>query len=152
MQSFAVILYLIERGLGKPMPRYARAARFDQGAKQVRATCTKNTRIEILDTIHTWFSGESPATSKTLRTDGNPHGPIFWLYGVAGTGKSTIAQTVADYYHQTNQLGASFFCSRSDADCSNIALIFPTIAHQLCSLSSVFKEQRACVRSDAQGC
>jgi len=68
-----------------------------------------------------------------LPTEGNPQGQIFWLDGMAGTGKSTIVQTIACCYHKTKELGASFFCSRSDADCSNVSLIFPTIAFELCS-------------------
>jgi len=107
---------------GKPMPRCAHAARFDQAVKQVRVTCAKNTRTEILGTIHAWFNGERLATDTTLRTAGNAQGPVFWLDGVAGTGKSTIAQTVANHYHQTKQLGASF-CSRDNAVDKLIALV-----------------------------
>src|SRR5258705_11115333 len=102
----------------RPMPRYARAARFHQGTKRV--TCANGTRTEILHTIHRWFKGESLATEGTLPTQGNSKGQIFWLDGIAGTGKSTIAQTIAYHYHHTKQLGASFFCSRDDADCINV--------------------------------
>jgi len=76
-----------------------------------------------------------------LRTAGNPQGPVFWLDGVAGTGKSTIAQTVANHYHQTKQLAASFFCSRDDADCSNVGLVFQTIAFQLSTFNPAFGER-----------
>src|SRR5882762_666007 len=131
---------ILRHGQGKPMPRYARAARFDQAAKQVRVTCAENTRTEILHTVHAWFQAESPTTEGTLPTDGNPEGPIFWLDGLVGTGKSTIAQTVADHYHTAKQLGASFFCSRDDADCSNVGLIFPTIASQLSTFNPAFGE------------
>jgi len=47
-----------------------------------------------MDTIHAWFKKKPLATDAALRTTGNPQGPVFWLDGVAGTGKSTIAQTV----------------------------------------------------------
>jgi len=132
---------LLKCNQGNPMPRYTRAARFDQAAKQARVTCAENTRTEILDTVHAWFSGKSLANEGPLQTDGAPQGRIFWLDGLAGTGKSTIAQTVAYHYHQTKELGASFFCSRDDAGCSNIALVFPTIAYQLCLLSPAFRER-----------
>src|SRR5882762_9209754 len=125
---------------GKPMPRCAHAARFDQAVKQVRVTCAKNTRTEILGTIHAWFNGERLTTDATLRTTGSAQGPVFWLNGVAGTGKSTIAQTVAYHYHNTKQLGASFFCSRDDADCSNVGLVFQTIAFQLSKFNPAFGE------------
>ena len=57
--------------------------------------------------------------------------PILWLNGLAGTGKSTIAQTIAERRFADNHLGASFFCSRSFEDRSNLQLIFPTLAFQL---------------------
>jgi len=58
---------------------------------------------------------------------------VFWINGPgsAGTGKSTIAYTIARDLDVHRKLGASFFCSRGNADCSDPALIFPTIAYQL---------------------
>ena len=57
--------------------------------------------------------------------------PVFWLNGLAGTGKTTIAQTVSERMFADGQLGASFFCSRDFEDRSNLQFIFPTIAFQL---------------------
>ena len=57
--------------------------------------------------------------------------PVFWLNGLAGTGKSTIAQTVAERLFAEGRLGASFFCSREFEDRSNLHFIFPTLAFQL---------------------
>jgi len=56
---------------------------------------------------------------------------VFWLNGLAGTGKSTIAQTFAETTFVGGKLGASFFCSRDFEDRSNLQTIFPTIAFQL---------------------
>jgi adenylate kinase family enzyme len=56
---------------------------------------------------------------------------LFWLNGLAGTGKSTIAQTFAKTTFTDGKLGASFFCSRDFEDKSNIQNIFPTLAFQL---------------------
>ena len=53
------------------------------------------------------------------------------MNGLAGTGKSTIAQTVAERVFADGQLGASFFCSRDFEDRNNLQLIFPTLAVQL---------------------
>ncbi|KAJ7751528.1 hypothetical protein DFH07DRAFT_774773 [Mycena maculata] len=63
---------------------------------------------------------------------------IFWLNGAAGTGKTTIAYTIAQECKNGGILGASFFCSRDDADCSNLRLIFTTIAYQLGLFNPVF--------------
>ncbi|KAF7985636.1 hypothetical protein HWV62_2145 [Athelia sp. TMB] len=65
----------------------------------------------------------------------SPNGPpVFWLSGSAGTGKSTIAVTVAETFKKMGMLGASFFCSRDDATCSNHKFIFPSIAYQFAQL------------------
>ena len=56
---------------------------------------------------------------------------VYWLNGLAGTGKSTIAKTVAERLFADGQLGASFFCSRDFEDRRNLQLIFPTLATQL---------------------
>ena len=57
--------------------------------------------------------------------------PVYWLNGLAGTGKTTIAQTIAERTFADGQLGASFFCSRDFEDRSDLHLIFPTLAVQL---------------------
>jgi len=72
----------------------------------------------VLDEIESW-TGDSGKS------------PIFWLNGLAGTGKSTIAQTVAERLFADGRLGASFFCSRAFEDRSKLQLIFPTLAFQL---------------------
>src|SRR5882762_7277615 len=119
------------------MPRYARAARFDYESNRV--FCTQDTRVETLDTIYRWFNDAILDTGETLSIDGNSQGRVFWFDGLAGTGKSTIAQTVANYFNSTHNLGASFFCSRDNADCSNVGLVFPTVAYQLSLFNSSFQ-------------
>ena len=57
--------------------------------------------------------------------------PVYWLNGLAGTGKSTIAQTTAQRLFAQGRLGASSFCSRDFEDRSNLHFIFPTVAFQL---------------------
>jgi hypothetical protein len=57
--------------------------------------------------------------------------PVYWLNGLAGTGKSTIAQTIAERIFSDGRLGASFFCSRDFKDRRDLRYIFPTLAFQL---------------------
>ncbi|KAK1083181.1 hypothetical protein LTR33_003426 [Friedmanniomyces endolithicus] len=56
---------------------------------------------------------------------------IIWLYGKAGTGKSTIFHTVAQTLDDAGLLGASFFSTRGRAGRSHGKLLFATIASQL---------------------
>jgi len=66
---------------------------------------------------------------------------IFWLNNLAGTGKSTIAQTFAERMFADGKLGASFFCSRDFADRSNLHAIFPTLAFQLAYHYPLFRNK-----------
>ena len=66
---------------------------------------------------------------------------IFWLNGLAGTGKSTIAQTFAEMSFADGKLGASFFCSRDFENRSNLQAIFPTLAFQLAYRYPPFREE-----------
>ena len=88
--------------------------------------CLKGTRSAILDEIELW-------TRDPLQP------PVYWLNGLAGTGKSTIARTIAERIFADGRLGASFFCSRDFEDRRNIQLIFPTLAVQLARNYSEFR-------------
>lgn len=56
---------------------------------------------------------------------------IFWLSGIAGTGKSTIAHTLAKEWEEQGLLGGTFFFSRSQANISSASLFCTTISMQL---------------------
>ncbi|KZP33353.1 hypothetical protein FIBSPDRAFT_924404 [Athelia psychrophila] len=111
-------------------PRAAEAA-FDCGD---RTPCLNGTRTDILELVETWIElghiGDHAATSE-----------IFWVNGGAGTGKSTIALTVAQTCKDRGILGASFFCSRDSAECSKPKLLFTTIAYQLSLVCDAFGEK-----------
>lgn len=65
---------------------------------------------------------------------------IYWLKGMAGTGKSTIALTVARKYAQLRRLGASFFFSRGSGDLATSRKFATAIAAQLASASLELKK------------
>lgn len=56
---------------------------------------------------------------------------MCWLEAPAGSGKSTIAQTIAERCEEAGILAASFFFSRKVHDQSSTDRFFPTIAFQL---------------------
>ena len=66
---------------------------------------------------------------------------VFYLYGAAGTGKSTIAKTFAEINSAEGNIGAVFFCSRDSEDRRNLRAIFPTLAFQLVHQYPQFREQ-----------
>ncbi|KAG8731187.1 hypothetical protein FRC11_004765 [Ceratobasidium sp. 423] len=57
---------------------------------------------------------------------------------MAGTGKTTIANTLCTILDESQQLGASFFCTHSLPECRDANVIFPTIAYQLARFSHPF--------------
>lgn len=105
---------IVELGLLSQMPR-AQDAGYLAGN---RKKCLRGTRADVLQGIHSWAEDRD-----NLR--------VYWLNGVAGTGKSTIAQSFAEDCFADGLLGASFFCSRDFTNRSNINLIFPTLAFDL---------------------
>ena len=66
---------------------------------------------------------------------------VFWLNDLAGTGKSTIAQTFAEMCFADGKLGVSFFCSWDFNDRSNLRSILPTVAFQLAHLYPEFRKE-----------
>lgn len=96
----------------------ADGAAFDSHAEEHNARCHPDTRTELLPKIRDWAN--------------DPHAEgIFWLNGMAGTGKSTISRTVAASFAEDGLLGASFFFKRGEGDRGKAGLVFPTIARQL---------------------
>ncbi|KAK7416688.1 hypothetical protein QQX98_005014 [Neonectria punicea] len=96
----------------------ASEAAFNSLNNQHEPTCLSNTRVELLEDIAEW-------------ADGSDERCIFWLNGIAGTGKSTIARTVARAYYDRGNLGASFFFSRGGGDLGNANRLVTTLARQL---------------------
>lgn len=80
--------------------------------------CLEGTRIEILQQIEEWGECQNKEY-------------IFWLSGMAGTGKSSIARSIARRFMEKGLLGASFFFSRGREDLHTAAKLFSTIAAQL---------------------
>ena len=81
--------------------------------------CFEDTRAAIIAEIMNWVNDPSSP-------------PIFWLHGLAGTGKSTIARTVGVSAKESGYITASFFFSGvGTAGLRDPAYVFPTLAHQL---------------------
>ena len=67
--------------------------------------------------------------------------PIFWLHGLAGTGKSTIVRTIGTKADKAGYTTASFFFSRTGAAGQrDPGYVFPTLAHQLAAGDSQLHE------------
>ena len=107
--------------------RFSRNARFNPDK-----ICLPNTRVEILDEIIQWTSGNSPMDSEESKT-------ILLLYGMAGTGKSTIANTICARLSGTGRLGGSFCFSQDDKLERNAQNMFSTLARHMAYLDRSFR-------------
>ena len=91
-----------------------------------RGVCTPGTRVRILGNITRW-ANDTSSESQT----------VYWLFGPAGSGKSTIAYTVARRFEfagdadDTTILGGNFFCSRLFDETQHANPIIRTIVYHL---------------------
>ncbi|KAL9578122.1 MAG: hypothetical protein Q9212_005922 [Teloschistes hypoglaucus] len=90
--------------------------------------CLKNTRIQILHEIMDWVD------------DSSSHA-IFWLKGLAGSGKSTIATTVASGLKAKSVPLATYFFKRGHGDLAHARKLIPTIVRQLSQWSASYQQQ-----------
>ncbi|KAF7880498.1 uncharacterized protein EAF02_007344 [Botrytis sinoallii] len=93
-------------------------AEFNSSTSEGESTCHSKTRRNIQEDILKWASKDDQQY-------------VYWLSGMAGTGKSTIARTIARKLLDKEQLGASFFFSKGGGDVSHARKFVGTIALQL---------------------
>jgi hypothetical protein len=100
-----------------------------------RAVCTPGTRVHILRNIINWANDTSSKSQD-----------IYWLFGPAGSGKSTIAYTIARRFELTADvddtivLGGNFLCSRQFEETKYETHIVRTLVYQLSLKSKTFAD------------
>ena len=87
--------------------------------------------MAILNKLSQWLASDSISAGDEQRKT------IFVLYGMAGTGKSSIANTIAVRLSAMKRLGASFCFSRDDN--RNAENMFSTIARGMADMDPCFK-------------
>ncbi|KIL60353.1 hypothetical protein M378DRAFT_83929 [Amanita muscaria Koide BX008] len=98
----------------------------DSAVQDPDRKCHPETRRNVLKQIRDWI--DNPDGSES----------IFWLHGLAGAGKSAIAQTIARSYSR-QKVAATFFFYKSDPSRNNGNRLFTTIAWQLALLIPAVK-------------
>ena len=108
--------------------RYSTNAQFNS-----KKICLPDTQMAILDKVSQWLASDSISAGDGQRQT------IFVLHGMAGTGKSSIANTIAMRLSAMERLGASFCFSRDDRLNRNAENMFSTIARGMADMDPCFK-------------
>ncbi len=145
-----------EKRLLESLP-YATSATFNCYDCQNQSECLPNTRTALLAEIMAWVGRASPTAPEALPSratakegkeeharrvahdSGGGRGDaerIYWLDGMAGTGKSTIARTVTRRCSNAGCLGASFFFSRGGGELETARKFVTSVAVQQARRSS----------------
>jgi hypothetical protein len=115
---------------------HAPEAELESQINEGKDVCLPETRVELLEDIQTWVD--------------DPKGKlVWWLAGKTGTGKSTLARTVAANLSAKQQLSACFFFSRNHQSCHDASTFVTSIAYQLGKASPVLaKAMSAAIAKD----
>jgi hypothetical protein len=80
--------------------------------------CIPGTRQQLLDDIVSWVHDPNG-------------GRLYWLSGGAGTGKSSVANSISNTFYKLGRLGASFRFNRDKDRLNSPDYLFGNIAYQL---------------------
>ena len=80
--------------------------------------CMDGTRKFVLDQVIDWATRIPESNS-------------YWIYGLPGIGKTTLAHSICATLHGNNQLAGAFFCRRDNKSLSDPRNILPTLAYKL---------------------
>jgi len=92
--------------------------------------CMKDTRKSLLEKIVAWVANGMD------QTDG---GSTYWIYGLPGIGKTSLAHSICASLDDKEQLAGAFFCRRDDQELREPRHIVPTLIRKLAILFPPFR-------------
>jgi hypothetical protein len=95
----------------------------------------EGTRKAILDEIITWVATASGETQPHDSTS-----TVFWLYGMPGLGKTSVANSLCDRLRRNGNLGGSFFCKYDNPDLREPKRVLPTLIAKLVRMWGPFRK------------
>ena len=87
----------------------------------------EGTRKSILNEITAWVANGSGLIN------------TYWVYGLPGIGKTSLAHSICETLDERNQLIGAFFCQRDDTNSSEPGNILPTLIYKLAENSPAFR-------------
>ena len=104
--------------------------------------CMKGTRKSRLEEIVDWVANKSEGKG-LLQSN------TYWIYGLPGIGKTSLAHSICASLHDQEQLAGAFFCRRDDPSLSELRNILPTLIYKLAGIFPPFRSIVAnCLRKD----
>ena len=98
---------------------------YDRGLR-----CMDGTREVLLNKIIAWVADQSAPTNGSN---------IYWIYGLPGIGKTSLAHSICGRLHDRKQLAGAFFCQRDDPNLNEPRNILPTLIHKLAIVFPPFR-------------
>src|SRR5258708_4496004 len=93
--------------------------------------CMEGTRQSLLGQIIAWVSNKSGQKDESN---------TFWIYGLPGIGKTSVAHSICAMLHERENLAGAFFCRRDDPNLSEARNILPTLIRKLASVFPPFRK------------
>ena len=104
--------------------------------------CMEGTRESILKKITDWVS-DGPGQNNVLQSN------TYWIYGLPGIGKTSLAHSICETFDDRKQLIGAFFCQRDNTNSSEPRNILPTLIYKLAETSPAFRKIVAeCLRNN----
>ena len=104
---------------------------YDRGLR-----CMEGIRKFRLKEIVDWVADTSQEKDITQRN-------TYWIYGLPGIGKTSLAHSICASLHDQGQLAAAFFCRRDDPNLSEPRNIVPTLIYKLAGIFPPFRSMVA---------
>jgi len=102
----------------------------------------EDTRKSRLEEIVDWVANKSEE-NEPLQSN------TYWIYGLPGIGKTSLAHSICARLHDKRQLAGAFFCRRDDPNLSEAKNVLPTLLFKLAVLFPPFRKVVAnCLRND----
>ena len=92
--------------------------------------CMDGTREILLEQVIDWATKE-PGQKQESNT--------YWIYGLPGIGKTSLAHSICARLHKGKHLAGAFFCRRDDASLSEPRNILPTLIYKLAIIFPLFR-------------
>jgi len=102
----------------------------------------EDTRKSRLEEIVDWVANKSEE-QELLQSN------TYWIYGLPGIGKTSLAHSICARLHDKRQLAGAFFCRRDDPNLSEAKNVLPTLIFKLAVIFPPFRKIVAnCLRND----